>query len=970
VEAKYVMPKSRLFVGSRLSSSLVALVALAGLLGSTVPVSGQSSAINGTIEGVVLDSSGGAVPGVAVTVLNTRIGLNRVVTTNDSGYYRVQLLPLGSYRVEAEIPGFRKFARDGVVLTAGMTARIDVTLELGAVAETVTVSGDSPVVDPAKIELGRVMDAREVSNIPLVSRNPFNFALLQANVTGYENEEFGVPRINANGTQMRTNFQVDGNTNTQKDRAGLRLAPISEIMVQEINLVTSGFAPEFGQTTGMVYNVVTPSGTNDLAGSASYRLRRKGFSSRPFFLAPERPKPDTHVDDVAGTVGGPLKTDKAHYYFGYEKVKRDLSADRVITVKPEDAARLGITQSLGDGVIPADADANFFIGKGDFQLNYANQLAVRYSLFDQVIADNIAGGFNTLDRSLDFDDRADSVAAQLVSSFGDEKLNELRVSWTKRSTVRVRSQYSATGPTINVNGVANFGAPEALDDFKQSIFQLIDSFTLYRGNHSFKVGASAEMISDYRAQPLFSQYTFATIDDYLAARDGMNPFAYQTFQQPVGDPTLSFDSAFYGFYFQDDWQVSPRFKVLYGVRYDLFDVANPVPFEPNPASSDFRIDKNNIAPRVGISWDVTGKGKTVLTAHSGMMYDTPLSAFYEDAILQNGAPRFQTFVLNPSSAGAPAFPDSLSPSTSGFATPSTIRTVSPEFSSGYSWQSTVQLRHALRDDLSIELAYVNARGRNLPVVLDVNLVNPVGELADGRPVWSTAVSPATRANPAFNHVWQVDSIAESRYNAGTFRIRKRFGGRLSLNSFYTLAKAEDDAIVGGRYVVAATATGDTDFPSDFTRIDRDKGATPFDVTHTWITSGVWSLATNTQVGFVLNFNSGLPFNIRSNKDVNGDGTSNNDRPVGVARNDRNLGWYKQVDARFSRFIPLTSEHLRLELFGEFTNLFNSENVRARNTTVAIDAAGNAVSPIPADSVFTPTQGYLARQFQLGVKLHF
>ena len=114
-----------------------------------------------------------------------------------------------------------------------------------------------------------------------------DFALLQANVTGYENEEFGVPRINANGTQMRTNYQMDGNTNMQKNRAGLRLAPISEMMVQEVNVVTSGFAPEFGKTTGMVYNVVTPSRPRgvaarevpvqcvpgDLVGAATKQLR-------------------------------------------------------------------------------------------------------------------------------------------------------------------------------------------------------------------------------------------------------------------------------------------------------------------------------------------------------------------------------------------------------------------------------------------------------------------------------------------------------------------------------------------------------------------------------------------------------------------------------------------------------------------------------------------------------------------------
>jgi hypothetical protein len=325
--------------------------------------------------------------------------------------------------------------------------------------------------------------------------------------------------------------------------------------------------------------------------------------------------------------------------------------------------------------------------------------------------------------------------------------------------------------------------------------------------------------------------------------------------------------------------------------------------------------------------------------------------------------------LNPSSAGAPAFPASLSP-TGAFGTPSTIRTVDPGFVNNYSWQSTVQLRHALRDDLSLELAYVNATGRSLPVVIDSNLINPVGALADGRPVWSTAVNAATRDNPVFNHIWQVESIAESSYNAGTVRVRQRFGGALSLNSFYTLAKAEDNAIIGGRYVVAATSTGDTDFPSDFSDISRDLGSTPFDVRHTWITSGVWNVASNTQVGFILNFNSGLPFNIRSNRDVNGDGTSNNDRPVGVDRNDGSLGWYKQVDARFSQFIPFSNDRMRVEIFGEFTNLFNSENIRSRNTTVAVDSAGNAVNPIPDDEDFTANGGYLARQFQLGFKLYF
>ena len=194
-------------------------------------------------------------------------------------------MPLGTYQVVGELQGFKKFEQRGISLSAGQLAQINLTLSVGNVAETVTVTGESPVAEPGKIDLGRTIGESEVKNLPLVSRNPYNFAFLQANVTGYENNEFGVPRINANGSQMHTNYQLDGNTNTEKDRAGLRLLPVSEVLVREVKVVTNGFAPEFGQTTGMVYNAITPSGTNCLHGSASFRFKRNGFSTDPFFLA-------------------------------------------------------------------------------------------------------------------------------------------------------------------------------------------------------------------------------------------------------------------------------------------------------------------------------------------------------------------------------------------------------------------------------------------------------------------------------------------------------------------------------------------------------------------------------------------------------------------------------------------------------------------------------------------------------------
>src|SRR5437762_5846215 len=263
--------------------TLAVLLAIAPL--ATSPARAQSQATNGSIEGTIVDPSGGVLPGVTVTITNTDTGIERVVVTNELGLFRAPLLPIGTYRVAAELQGFKRFQTTGVRLSVGETVVVNATLTVGSLNETVSVSAsDAPALNPARIDIGHTMSEAEVHNLPLVARNPYNFALVQPGVTGTENVEFGVPRLAANGAAMRINYQIDGNTNTEQDRAGLRLLPMSEVMIQEVKVVTTGFAPEFGQTMGMVYNAVTPSGSNRFRGDGSYLFRRRSFSAFPFFF--------------------------------------------------------------------------------------------------------------------------------------------------------------------------------------------------------------------------------------------------------------------------------------------------------------------------------------------------------------------------------------------------------------------------------------------------------------------------------------------------------------------------------------------------------------------------------------------------------------------------------------------------------------------------------------------------------------
>jgi len=953
------------------------------LIGAAVPALAQSQAANGAIEGTVRDSSGGVLPGVTVALLNTDTGTQRIVVTSESGLYRAVLLPLGTYRLTAELAGFKKHEQAGIELSAGKTAEINVTLQVGDLNETVAVTADAPIVDPAKIDLGRNLNEREVKNLPLVSRNPYNFALLQPGVTGYENSEFGVPRFSANGTLLRINYQIDGNTNTQKDRAGLRLLPVSEVMVREVKVVTSGYAPEFGQTTGLVYNAITPSGTNSVRGSGSYRFRRKDMSARPFFLSSPA-KPDTHVDTFTADVGGPVVKDTLHYYAGFENTARDLSADRVITIKPEDAARIGLTAAESSGVIPAEQTARFFIGKADYQLNTTNRLTARYILFRNDSPNNIgstSGGTpSSTQWSTDFLDSMDSTSAQLVSSIGSTMLNEVRVQYAHRHQSRTTNDLSGAGPALTISGVANFGGPysgaqDAEFDFKQNIWQVIDNFTFLKGNHSIKTGFDLQFVHDFRATTPRLSYTFSSIDNYLAASGGTNRYAYSRFIQFLGPTDFEMDTSLFSAFIQDDWRITPTVKMLYGVRYDLYTYPAGDPNAPYESSREFNVDRNNIGPRLGVAWSLNDK--TVLRASTGVMYDQPLLAAYENAVQSNGV-RTYTADLLPTSAGAPAYPNVLS-GTSGVALPvQSIFTVDPAFTTMRTLQSNVQLDRAFGTNYSASVGFVYVKGYDLPVANDINLINPVGSLADGRPIYSGTVSAATRVDPRFNHITSVESIGDSTYSGLSFQLTRRFSGGYQFDMNYTVAKGEDNAPLTSTLSVQ----GD-DGRSDPSNLDRDRGPNIMDTRHSFSGSFVMkpeyngqnsvarAILNNNQFGIMLMLNSGLPQNIRSNIDLNRDGIQA-DRPLGVTRNSIYLPARYNADLRYSRFFPAGSAR-RAEVLLELKNLFNNRQTSGLARIVTTDAAGNPATPIPADGDSFPVSGrtgYEARQFQIGFKFYF
>lgn len=268
------------------------------------------------------------------------------------------------------------------------------------------------------------------------------------------------------------------------------------------------------------------------------------------------------------------------------------------------------------------------------------------------------------------------------------------------------------------------------------------------------------------------------------------------------------------------------------------------------------------------------------------------------------------------------------------------------------------------------------KGDLLPVVVNINPVNPIQTLADGRPVYSAAINAGTRLDPQFNQINTVQSIGDSTYNALTTQFGKRLSNGVQFDVTYTLGKGTDNAPL----TTALSVQGD-DGVSDPSNLERDRGPNLLDTRHSFAGSVVAMPAVNVssrllsailngnQIGLMMQFNSGLPVNLRSNLDLNGDGVLA-DRPLGIGRNSIYLPARYNVDARFSRFVPIRGS-IRAEIAAEFKNLFNTVQTSAVNRIVTTNAAGEPLVTVPAgSSALQPTAGYEQRQFQLGFKLYF
>jgi len=439
---------------------------------STTLLVGQT--FRGTILGTITDPSGAVVAGATVKVRNLGTGLERTTATSADGSYAVPELPIGSYSVTVTQAGFKTFVATAVAVDVATERRVDAALETGEVSIRVEVSAETlPLVETTSTDLGGVITAQTVDNMPVNGRDYTKLIFLNPGVAGSPDQITDSPgsfgEFSMNGARGRSNnYLLDGtdmNDGYRNDpainQAGVFGTPSTILpidAVAEVN-VLSNFEPEYGRNSGAIVNIVTKSGANALHGSAGEYFRNSALDARNFFNPVGTPKAPFHNNQYGASLGGPIIKDKTFFYIDYEGQQEPVGVVTIANVPntgsgpngqlaPADSTNPVIQALLArfpwpapnlptgqaSVVSPSFNKLTSFIAKIDHSFNPNNLLTGRYFFGDSVQSFPLAltatggqlPGFNTFTPT-----RVQLVSLSYNHTFGPNKVNELRYGWNR-----------------------------------------------------------------------------------------------------------------------------------------------------------------------------------------------------------------------------------------------------------------------------------------------------------------------------------------------------------------------------------------------------------------------------------------------------------------------------------------------------------------------------------------------------------
>jgi hypothetical protein len=588
-----------------------------------------AQATTGTIEGVVRDNQGLAVPGATVTARHVDTNVSRSQVSTADGSYRFLNMPVGNYEIAVELTGFARYVRDGVTLAVNQVAVVEVELRPAALTELVTVSADAPLLNTTTSEVGVRFDTQRVAELPVMgSRNIFTLARSAPGVSelasGQTNFASGTSEANfsSNGARLRSNnIMIDGQDSNDPSVTG-RQQPINNTdIVQEIRLITNQFAAEYGRAAGSIMNVVTKSGANDFSGTAFWFHNDNDLNSRSNLdkAAGRTEAPYRVENQVGGTLGGPIDRGRTFFFGSFQRwTDRRLGSGFTLDGAPSEAGR-AVLQSVATGRphvqalldhlpagTPNGRSATFTLGgqtyvvplssmtgsssqmlnnnqgtaRVDHQLTPSHTLVGRYLLSD-TSTDN-TGSVQVTPPGLTVNSPANSHSLNLWTNsvFGSNTSNELRVAWSHLGTVaEPDNPKSLEIPSLEITelGMTQFnnatsrtaiGLAVNLPQFRYNdTYQVQNNLSQVRGNHLLKAGF------DVRRQYVKS-FFFPTIRGLLRYPT-LNTFVNDIAEAaninkplPGGEEVNYYRWWDQYYYVQDDWRLG-TLSLNLGLRYEL-----------------------------------------------------------------------------------------------------------------------------------------------------------------------------------------------------------------------------------------------------------------------------------------------------------------------------------------------------------------------------------------------------------------
>ena len=828
-----------------------------------------------TISGTVEDSGRSVLPGVTVTVRNAETSLVRTVATGPEGRYVIPGLPPGVYDLRAELASFKPHVRPGLRLTIAQAVVVNITLEVGGLSEAVTVTGDTPLVNTSSAELSYLVGADTIDALPLNGRNYTDLALLQPGVLAFPHRDGGSVvahglGMSVNGQDPRSNvYLLDGtvqNDFTNGPAGSAAGTALGTETVREFRVESNAYGAEFGRNSGGQINVLTKSGANTLDGAVFEYHRNDALDSRNYFDVGEQP--DFHRNQFGGTLGGPIARDRTFFFLGYEALIERLGKT-ISTVVPDDNARNGLLPSGQVPVNPAVApylaeyprangpllgqglatytfpfnqrlDEHFAQGRIDHNLGAGSQFFGRYTFDDTdqfLPTDYPQFPRNFISRNQFFTAEYRRVVSANTLSTTRGGFSRTRIGQNvQANTSTSLPVFIATRDSmgdIDIGGLRRFG-PQSSGNLRltQNVFSAQTDLVHTRGRHVIKSGALAEHYQDNMVNPTFSLgiFTFADLSAFLANR----PASF------VGlTPEAQFDRywgfTLFGFYAQDDIQLTPQLTLNAGLRYEFatmpeekynrdsalpdLSASTPVvgPLYQNPTYT-------NLSPRAGLACDPFGTGRTSVRGGYGLYVNTNN---HQNLIVTVTNPPFtpRPVIVNPTFPNPPF----------DRAGAISMRPVQWDLDNPRVHVYNANVQQELWGRTAVTVGYAGSRGMHLLRSGDVNLAQPTGTTPDGR-LFIAAGTP--RANTAFSTIELKSSDGDSWYNALLVEVRRRWSQGLALQSSYTLSKSEDTTQASTFFSDATNGTTSA-LPEFIPGYNR--GLSDFDIRHNWVLNFTYAL---------------------------------------------------------------------------------------------------------------------------------